>query len=496
MSLMRAKQQSIFVCMPNHSLMSSPFRHLLLSSFLLILSYSTAAGQTLWTLRACIDTALENNIQIQQTEIQAQIADNAVDAGYGGLFPTVNASAGYNWNFGLNIDPVTNLASRDNRQTNSLALNAQWTLFNGMRNFNTLSQARLDRMARVYQVEDMKNNTSLTVASQYVQILLNKEILRIAEEQLRVTDLQVLRMQQLVDAGAQPQGSLYDIQAQQARDKQSLVSAQNNLAISQLQLAQTLQLQKTSGFDVMPYNLQDPDASLLSMTPEAIFEAALDNQPSVKASETAYESAVQSVKLAKGAAWPSLSLFASIATNYSNQVRDLEIGQRGPAPIGTTSSGDIVNDFGGLTVAQGDIKDFSSQYNDNINEFVGFSLSIPIWTGFQLRNGIRNARLNEEQSRLQLQDTRNQLRQTIERAYADAKAALETFASAKTSVKANEEAFKYASVRFENGAINQFDYENARNGLTQAQAQLAQARYDYVFRIKTLEFYLTGSIQP
>lgn len=453
-------------------------------------------GQTMWNLKTCIDTALENNIQIQQTEIQAEISENSIDAGWGGLFPSVNASAGYNWNFGLNIDPVTNIASRADRQTNSLSLNASWTLFNGMQNFNNLAQARLDRMSRVYQVEDMKNNTSLTVASQYVQILLNKEILKIAEEQLRVTNLQVNRMQQLVDAGAQPKGSLYDIEAQKARDYQSLVTAQNNLAISKLVLAQTLQLKKTEGFDIMPYQVADPDASLLSMTPEAIYKAALDNQPSVKASELNYNSAMKSVEIAKGAAWPSLSLFASVATNYSDQVLNFTTGTRAPQPIGVTASGEVVNDFGGPTFASDGVKPFADQYSDNINEFIGLSLSVPIWTGFQLKNGIRNAKLNQEQSKLQLEDTKNQLRQTIERAYTDAKAALETFASSKSSVRANEEAFKYAEVRYENGAINQFDYENARNGLTSARAQLAQARYDYVFRIKSLEFYLTGSIQP
>lgn len=466
-------------------------------SLLFFFSFLTeSSGQRAWTLRECIDTALENNIQIQQSEIQAKIADNAVDEGIAGLFPTLNASAGYNWNFGLNIDPVTNIASRDNRQTNSLSLNAQWTLFNGMRNFNTLSQSRLDRMARIYDLEDMKNNTGLNVVSQYVQILLNREILRIAEEQVRVTDIQVRRMKQLVDAGAQPEGSLFEIEAQYARDNQSKVSAENNLAISRLQLAQTLQLKNTGNFNVVEYQVSNPDASLLSMTPEAIYEAALDNQPSVKAGETNYQSAMESVELAKGAAWPSLSLFASVGTNYSNQVRDLNVFNRGPLPIGQTTSGELVNDFGGVAFTQGDIKDFGAQYEDNINEFVGFNLSVPIWTGFQLRNGIRNAQLNEERSRLDLENTKNQLRQTIERAYADAKAAYETFVSAESSVRANNEAFKYAKVRYENGAINQFDYENARNGLTQAQAQMAQAHYDYIFRIKTLEFYLTGSIQP
>ena len=142
------------------------------------------------------------------------------------------------------------------------------------------------------------------------------------------------------------------------------------------------------------------------------------------------------------------------------------------------------------------MKPFGDQYAVNINQFIGLNLSVPIWTGFQLRNGIRNARLNQEQSKLQLEDTKNQLRQTIERAHADARSALETYASAKSNVRANQEAFDYAELRFQNGVISQYDYENARNGLSSAQAQLAQAKYDFIFRIKTLEFYLNGSIQP
>ena len=467
--------------------------HFVLICFLLCGSLS---GQKIWTLSECIDTALEQNIQIQQTAIQERSQKNTIDTRWGGIFPQLNASAGYNWNFGLNIDPVTNVPSRTERQTNSLSLNASWTLFNGLQNYNNLAQARLDRMVRVYQVEDMKNNTALSVASQYVQILLNQEILKIADEQARVTQLQLLRMKQLVDAGARPKGDQLQLEAQRARDEQSFVSAQNNLRISRLILAQTMQIPNGEDLEVAGYAAADPESGLLSMSPQDIYTAALGNQPSIKASELTVQSAEKGVALAKGAVWPSLSIFAAVATNYSDQVLNFNSQTRNPLPIGTTASGELVNDLGGFTFQTDGVKPFGDQYADNINQFIGLNLSIPIWTGFQLRNGIRNARLNQEQSKLQLEDTKNQLRQTIERAHADARSALETYASAKSNVRANQEAFDYAELRFQNGVISQYDYENARNGLSSAQAQMAQAKYDFIFRIKTLEFYLNGSIQP
>ena len=290
-----------------------------------LLLCGSLSGQKIWTLSECIDTALEQNIQIQQTAIQEQIAENTIDARWGGLFPQLNASAGYNWNFGLNIDPVTNVPSRAERQTNSLSLNASWTLFNGLQNYNNLAQARLDRMVSVYQMEDMKNNTALSVASQYVQILLNQEILKIADEQARVTQLQLRRMKQLVDAGARPKGDQLQLEAQRARDEQSFVSAQNNLRISRLILAQTMQIPNGEDLEVAGYAAADPESGLLSTSPQDIYTAALGNQPSIKAMSSAYK--------VRRREWPwpkapcgrafrsSLQWLPTIPTKYSISIR-------------------------------------------------------------------------------------------------------------------------------------------------------------------------------
>ncbi len=471
-----------------------PNRLTFLFLFLALLVCNISNAQKLWTLRECIDTALERNIQIQQSAIQLQVADNAKDAGMAAFFPTLNASAGYNWNFGLNIDPVTNVPSRDSRQTSNLGLQANWTLFDGLRNYNTLAQNRLDYASRIYQLEDVKNNTSLTVASQYLQILLNREIERIAQMQLELTEAQIKRMTDLVNVGTQPYGSLLDLQAQKARDIQSYTLAKNNLKVSRLQLAQSILIEDFKNFDVSGLDIPAPGAEILALDANQIYQAALQNQPSIKSSEFSLESAQKSTATAKGSAWPTISLFGSVQTNYSNQVRDLSLTPRDPELIGITGNGDQVFDFGGFNLNAGEIKDFSRQYNDNFNEFIGISINVPIWSGLQIRNAIRNAKLNEENANLQLTAARNTLQQTIERAYADAEAAYESYLAAEKSVAAAEESYKYAQVRYENGAINQFDYENALNALSRSKAQKEQSRYDYIFRVKTLEFYLNGNL--
>jgi len=463
---------------------------------LFLLNFSLLHGQKQWTLAECIDTALERNIQLKQSALQIELTENTQEQRVAGLFPTVNGSAGYGWNFGLNIDPVTNLASRDNRQTNNLSLNAQWTLFDGLQNVNSLAQSRIDHAAQLYQLEDVRNNTALNVASLYLQVLLNTEILRIAEEQEKLSEVQVRRTADLVETGSLPKGNLYDNEAQLARDHQSSVSAKNQLNISKLRLAQAMQMNRAQELEVAPVPDISPDAGIIALGPDRIYESALQNQPNIKSRELQLESADKGVSVSRGSGWPTLSLVGSIGTNYSNQVRSFSVIDQPPSLIGATESGENVFNFGSATFESGDVKPFWDQYQDNVNEFVGLNLQIPIFSGLQIRNGIRSAQISRTQAELNLTNERNTLRQTIQQAHADALAAYETFQATERSVEAGAESFEYARVRYENGVINFFEYENARNRLTSAKAQLAQARYDWIFRVKTLEFYLNGSLQP
>jgi len=474
--------------------MTDSFKRLLLALF--FGCTAPLSAQKLWTLSECIDTALERNIQLKQTQLQLELADNLKDQRMAGLLPTVSGSASYGWNFGLNIDPVTNLPSRVDRQTNSLNLSAQWILFDGLQNFNNLSQSRIDHAAQLYQLEDVRNNTALNVASLYLQVLLNKEILSIAEEQEKLSEIQTKRSADLVEAGSAPKGSLYDAEAQWARDRQSSVTARNNLAIGKLRLSQAMQRTSSSPIDLAEVPDISPETGIIALGPDRIYEAALQNQPNIKNRELRVESAEKGLAVSRGSGWPTLSLVGQIGTNYSDQVTDFGLVPLPPSLIGQTESGENVYDLGSAALETGDVKPFWDQYRDNRNEFVGFNLQIPIFSGLQIRNGIRSAEVSRRQAELELSNERNTLRQTIQQAHADALAAYESFRAAEESVRAGQESFEYAQVRFENGAINFFDFENARNRLFSSKAQLAQARYDWIFRVKTLEFYLSGSLNP
>lgn len=467
------------------------------SVFLLAVIFSSSgwAQQGPWTLDACVQYALDHNLQILQSENQVDIQENNADAAMANLWPNLNAGANYNFNFGLNIDPVTNQISQDTRQTNTLSLTTSWTLFDGTSNYKTLTQARLNKMAALYDLKAMRNDVALNVASQYLQALLNKELLQVAEDQKAVTERQVRRMELLVEAGSRPQGDLYDLQAQLARDEQSVVSARNNYTLAILTLAQTLQLDSAEGFEIAEPTGELPGTELIVMGPDAIYNASLEKQPQIKAAETRVESAEKGVGISAAQYYPSLSLQAGISTSYSDQIPNSVGSQVVTYPIGQTAGGEQVFATGMFPVYDGSIKPFGDQYRDNLNEFIGFNLQIPIYNRLQVRNSVRNAKISLENSQLSLQNEKNTLRQTIQRAHADALASYENYRAAERSVSAAEESFKYATARYENGALNQFDYENSRNSLTQAKSQLLRNKYDFTFRVKVLEFYLSNPLE-
>lgn len=447
-----------------------------------------------WTLQECVEYALDQNIDVRRSALNIEMAKNDINAAWADLFPDLNASFGYNFNFGLNIDPVTNLISRQSRQTSNFGLNSQWTLFDGFRNKNNIDRARLERDIREASYRQMEVDVTLNVTAAYLQILLAKEVLRIAREQERISTLQVQRMSDLVKAGAEPRGSLYELEAQLARDEQNRVRNENDLLLSRLDLIQLLQLPDLDGFDVTNPIDGLPDGEIFEFTEDYIFQRALELQPGVKAATLGMQQAEKDISIAKGQRYPTLSIVGAISTNYSNQI--LEFGEQIPqiVPIGQTSDGQSV-----FSVQQvpSDIrnKPFVNQAYDNVNEFVGVSLNIPIYSRFRIRNNIRNAQIQKQMADLEFEREKNRVRQDVQRAYADAQASLKSYRAAEKAVKSSKEAFDYAQERFRVGAIQQYDFENAKNALAQAQAEMASSLYEFVFSINVLNFYASNELK-
>jgi outer membrane protein len=453
-----------------------------------------AQSSKIWTLQECIDYALENNIDIRQNDLFIERARLDVQSAWAELFPNLNANFGYNFNFGLNIDPVTNLISRDNRQTSNLGLNSQWVLFDGFRNKNNVDRARLERDVQIATFEQRKVDLILNLTGAYLQVLLSKEVLKISQEQVKISELQVRRMSDLVKAGAEPRGSLYELEAQLARDEQNLVRNENDLAISMLNLIQILQLPDAAGFDVSNPVGSLPSGDIFQFSEDYIFQQAMDIQPAVKAALLSMVRADKDVQIAKGQRLPTLSVVGAISTNYSNQIPVFERIETVQVPIGVTEDGATV--FGAQQVPIGmSNKPFNDQVTDNINEFVGISLNIPIYSRLQIRNSIRNAELQRQIADLEYERETNRIRQDVQRAYADAQASLKAYRAAEKTVKSSQEAFDYAQERFRVGAIQQYDFENAKNALAQAQAEMASSLYDYVFKINVLHFYVNNEFK-
>lgn len=462
---------------------------------LLLLSYLGVTAQEKWTLLQCIERAHDKNITIQQAYIQINTAANNKQGAFANLFPNLDFDAGYFWNFGFNIDPVTNLPTTANRQTSSFNLNSNWVLFDGFQNINQLARARIDYTGALYNLDAIRNDITINVTNAYIQALLNKELLRVAEDQVRVTNLQEIRLAKLVQAGSLPQGDLYQIQAQLARNEQSLVAAQNNLRLSLLVLRQLILIDDFKTFDIVEPTTELPVSAYLSLDPDDIFEQAVSVQPIIKQRQLQVESASTDVKISRGAYSPSLVLIGRINTNFSNQIPLFEPFLTEPSLIGFTTSGEGVFNQGGFAVRPtGETKNFSNQWNDNVNQLVGLSLRVPLYSRLQIRNNVRRASLGLRNADLTLEQTRQDLRQTIQRAHADAEGAKNSYQAAVKAVKANQEAFEYAQRRFEVGASNQVEFETARNNLTQAESEKARAKYEFTFRIKVLEFYVNNQV--
>jgi outer membrane protein len=456
---------------------------------------SLCAQETkIWSLQDCIDYALEHNIDIRQSSLHIETAKNEINAAWANLFPDLNANFGYNFNFGLNIDPVTNIIGRENRQTSNLGLSSQWVLFDGFRNRNNIDRARLERDVRETNYKQLEIDITLNITGAYLQILLSKEVLKIAREQVRISELQVRRMNDLVKAGAEPRGSLYELEAQLARDEQNLVRNENDLTMNVLNLVQLLQLPDASGFEVINPVEELPPGDIFNFSEDYIFQRAVDLQPGVKGALLNMNRADKDITIAKGQRYPTLSMVGAISTNYSNQIPEFDGYEQVPVVIGQTAGGEPVFGVQQIPVGMRD-KPVMRQVNDNINEFVGISLQIPIYSRLRIRNDIRNAQIQKQIAELDYERELNRVRQDVQTAYTDALASLKSYRAAEKAVTSSQEAFNYASERFRVGAIQQYDFENAKNALARARAERASALYEYVFKINVLHFYVNNEFK-
>lgn len=425
-----------------------------------------------WSLQECVEYALDNNISIKQQELNLDLVEEDIVIAKGNFYPNLNGSASQNWNFGSYIGQTGLRISRDSR-SNNFGLNSGVNLFNGNRNKNNLFQAKKDLEAAGYNLEANKNIIMLYIVNSYLDILLNKENLKIAQDQIVISESQVEKSKGLVESGSKAKAILLEAQATLATNKQQLTAAQNALDISLLNLAQLLQISH-KGFNVADVKLDVTSASLIYNDTDAIYEKAVNTLPEIKSAEIAVESSELSVDIAKGAYYPSLSFGAGLGTTYQHNK-----GFPDERPV-------IDPDTGVVTYVP---NGFGQQLKDNMGYYLGFTLNVPIFNRFQTKSGVSRAVINQQKTELQLLDEQVKLRESIEKAYADAKAALDQFVSSETSLVAQEELFRNAQESYNSGVMTSFDFDQVRNRLVNAQSTMVNAKYNFVFRTKLLEYY-------
>ncbi|MCF8461601.1 MAG: TolC family protein [Flavobacteriales bacterium] len=440
-------------------------------AFAFILSFVSAEtiAQEEWTLERCISYALEHNIQIKQSALQQESARLDKTQSLAQLFPNLNASTGFNTNFGRTIDPGSNSFVTDQVNSNNFSIGSSVTLFNGFRLLNSFKQSQTDLLAAEYDLQGLSNDISMNIATAFMQIMFSEELQSVAEQQLEVTKQQLERTKKLVDAGSLPAGNLYDVEAQLASNELQVINTENALSSAVLTLKQMLNLPASESFRIKRPLVDTPIETLGATTVGTVYDHALNNWPKIKARETRLESAQRGEKIAFANYTPTISANASVSTLFSSAYKNSYLD----------SSFNLIRE---------DIP-YGKQLDQNLSERVGFTLNIPIFNGLQSRTGVHKARLSRMNAELQLQDQKNQLYSSVQQAYNDATSAKRQYDASDKSVNAMEKAFEYSEQRFNVGMMNTLEFNTSSNNLTRSRSELLRSKYDYIFKMKVLDFY-------
>ncbi len=480
----------LYICSHSQAIMLSTIKTIFLTiSFVLCLP-AFSIGQRAWSLQQCVEHALKNNISVKQSEISMEQAKISMQQKKWQLVPSLNGSVSDNYNFGRSVDPTTYRYTNEQIQSANFSLSSNLTLFNGFQLQNELRQSQLDYMAGKFDLQKIKDDISINVTSAFLQVLYAKEQLGSARNRLNQSEKERDRTKALTEAGSLTQGNFLDAEAQLANDELAVINAENQYVIANLSLAQLLELDSSDSMKVEEPVTNFPDVSILSQSSQEIFQMAEQSLPEMKGSIYKVRSAEKGLAIAKGARSPRLSMFGSMSTGYSSAAQ---------RPFGTptllglfpngdqTTSGEAV--LSPLYSFQTEKTSFSDQWDQNNNKAVGFSLSIPLFNGWSVGSNISRAKLNLKNAEYGSELTRKLVYKSIQQAYADAIGAQKKFAAAQKSKDALSASFNYTEKKYNAGLISSLDFLTIKNNLARAESDFIQAKYDYIFRVKVLDFY-------
>lgn len=434
-------------------------RSLLVSLMVLFISGGLVA-QKAWTLRECIEYALENNIEIKKSEISAKTNKATFLQSKLDLLPSINAYAQHGYNWGRTADLTTYEIITEQVQQSYFQLASSIDVFNGFQKINSIKKSKYDYMASLNDSDKMRDDIALRIAAAYLNVLYSMELVEKSKAQLEVTRIQIYNTEKHVKVGTLPKGDLLEMQSQNALEEVNLINAQNQLNLAYLDLKQLLELEAGSELEIEKPNVEVSSSASRVSTSQNIYDIAVHRLPQIKSAEFRFKSAEQGLAIARGGRSPRLYVDANVNSRYT----DRAIGGNPLVP-------------------------FSTQLKDNNQKSLTIKLNIPIFNGFFTSTNISRSKLATINAGYDLQLTQNQVRKNIEQAYSDAIAAYKTYNASLKAVASFKESFKYMARKFSVGMENSLNYNMSKAQLTKSESDLISAKYDYIFKTKILDFY-------
>ena len=457
---------------------------------IVILAFSIKSqSQDLWTLMDCVNRALKENISIKQSELDYLDSEISRKTAIGNFLPNLNIGSSHSWNVGLNQNITTGLLENITTQFSSMNLNMNIDILNGLKNVKQLHLANLSILANQYQLADMKENISLLVANSFLQILFNKEILKVQELQLEISKEEVQRAIELVNSGVIPKGDIYEFEANLTSVEKSVIDAKNSLKLAKIALAQLLLIDDYENFDIVDVDYKLKISNILDKSPNEIFSYAVENKNEIKIAETNLEIAKKSLEFNKSFLQPRLSAFYSLSTRISYSDRLIGSGDFNLVPVGVVEN---TNERVLAPVQSTKIvppKSFSDQFDINKGQNYGLSLSIPILNGFSVRSNVNRSKINVQRSENLLFQRKLDLENTINQAYSDAYGSLKAYEASKKSLDSRKLSFEYAKEKLNIGVLNPYEYSQVKQRFESAQSDLIRSKFDLIFKLKVIEFY-------
>ncbi|WP_298138490.1 TolC family protein [Flavobacterium sp.] len=428
---------------------------LLVLMFALMLGNSVFSQSKKWTLEECVDYALKNNISIKQSELDINVSDIEKKEAIGSFLPTLNGNANFSINTGASINPVTNQFQNETFKSFSAGLNSNITLFNGLVNWKNLQRSKLSKIANSYRLDKMKDDIALSVANSYLQILFNKEQLKVQKNQNIITKENIKRTQELIQAGSIPVGDIFELEATDATQQQQIISTENALLISKIALCQTLLFEDYSNFDIADVLIEVPISTIENESQEAILAKAKESVKDIKIALSNVELSKKDVSISRSSYLPTLSGFVGYNTRWSESP--------------------IFNFIDQLSLFDGTA--------------VGLQLNVPIFNGFANSSRVNRAKINQKRSEFQLTQAELDLERNVYQAYNDLINARKSFEAAQKTLEARKQANNFSKERYQVGLQNAFDFSQSTIALENAQSEVLRTKYDYIFKLKVIEFY-------